>query len=79
MYKGYFMKIYMDVCCLNRPFDDLSQERVFFETEAVLYIALTILRDVFSAVCAACKTSSRAIRRGASSSRQLCRLSRISM
>jgi predicted nucleic acid-binding protein len=28
----------MDVCCLNRPFDDLSQDRVFFETEAILYI-----------------------------------------
>ena len=32
------MKIYMDVCCLNRPFDDLSQLRVFFENEAVLSI-----------------------------------------
>jgi len=32
------MKIYMDVCCLNRPFDDLSQERVYFEAEAVLAI-----------------------------------------
>jgi predicted nucleic acid-binding protein len=28
----------MDVCCLNRPFDELAQERVFFETEAVLHI-----------------------------------------
>ena len=28
----------MDVCCLNRPFDDLSQERVYFETEAILHI-----------------------------------------
>ena len=28
----------MDVCCLNRPFDDLSQERVYHETEATLSI-----------------------------------------
>jgi len=28
----------MDACCLNRPFDDLSQERVYFEAEAILYI-----------------------------------------
>ena len=31
-------KIYMDVCCLNRPFDDLSQDRVYIETEAILTI-----------------------------------------
>jgi predicted nucleic acid-binding protein len=28
----------MDVCCLNRPFDDLSQEKIFIEAEAVLAI-----------------------------------------
>ena len=32
------MKIYMDVCCLNRPFDDLSQDRVYHEAEAILSI-----------------------------------------
>ena len=32
------MKIYMDLCCYNRPFDDLSQDRVYFEAEAVLSI-----------------------------------------
>ena len=32
------MKIYMDACCLNRPFDDLSQNRVYLEAEAVLSI-----------------------------------------
>ena len=30
--------IYLDVCCLNRPFDDLTQERVRLESEAVLLI-----------------------------------------
>ena len=29
------MKIYMDVCCLSRPFDDVSQNRVYLEAEAV--------------------------------------------
>lgn len=32
------MKIYMDVCCLNRPFDDQSQDKVRFEAEAVISI-----------------------------------------
>lgn len=32
------MKIYLDVCCLNRPFDDLTQDRVRLESEAVLTI-----------------------------------------
>ena len=32
------MRIYMDVCCLCRPFDDLTQSRVYLEAEAVLSI-----------------------------------------
>jgi predicted nucleic acid-binding protein len=32
------MKIYLDVCCFNRPFDDQSQERIRLEAEAVLLI-----------------------------------------
>jgi len=28
----------MDVCCLNRPFDDRSQDKVRFEAEAVISI-----------------------------------------
>jgi predicted nucleic acid-binding protein len=30
--------IYLDVCCLNRPFDLQEQERVRLETEAILLI-----------------------------------------
>jgi len=26
----------MDVCCLNRPFDDQSQDKIRFETEAII-------------------------------------------
>lgn len=32
------MRIYLDVCCLNRPFDDQRQERIRLEAEAVLLI-----------------------------------------
>ena len=31
-------KVYLDVCCLNRPFDSWQQERVRFEGEAILSI-----------------------------------------
>ena len=31
-------KVYLDVCCLNRPQDDQTQPRVRIETEAVLAI-----------------------------------------
>ncbi|MDF5724538.1 MAG: hypothetical protein PUP91_29565 [Rhizonema sp. PD37] len=31
-------KIYLDVCCLNRPFDDWTQERIRLEGEAILSI-----------------------------------------
>jgi hypothetical protein len=32
------MRIYLDVSCLNRPFDDQSQLRIRLESEAVLAI-----------------------------------------
>lgn len=32
------MKVYLDVCCSNRPFDDHAQDRVRLESEAVLTI-----------------------------------------
>jgi predicted nucleic acid-binding protein len=35
---GEDMKIYMDVCCLNRPFDDQRQDRIYLEAEAILAI-----------------------------------------
>lgn len=31
-------RIYLDVCCLNRPFDDQSQERIRLESEAIVLI-----------------------------------------
>jgi len=32
------MRIYLDVCCLCRPFDDQSQDRIRLETEAIITI-----------------------------------------
>lgn len=32
------MKIYLDNCCLNRPFDDQTQIRIRLEAEAVLLV-----------------------------------------
>lgn len=32
------MQIYLDACCLNRPFDDQTQDRIRLESEAVLLI-----------------------------------------
>lgn len=39
------MKIYLDACCLNRPFDDQDQHRIRLESEAILIIIDTIYRD----------------------------------
>jgi predicted nucleic acid-binding protein len=36
MNKPY--RIYLDVCCLNRPFDEQNQLRIRLETEAILAI-----------------------------------------
>ena len=32
------MRIYLDNCCYNRPFDDQTQERIHLESEAILTI-----------------------------------------
>ncbi len=32
------MRVYLDNCCYNRPFDDLSQDRVYLEAESVLTV-----------------------------------------
>lgn len=32
------MRVYLDACCLNRPFDDQLQDRIRLESEAVLLI-----------------------------------------
>ena len=34
------MKIYLDNCCFNRPFDDQTQLRIKLESEATRFVAL---------------------------------------
>src|SRR6266849_8357146 len=44
------MKVYLDVSCLNRPFDDQSQARIRLESEAVLLILERIDTGAWSQV-----------------------------
>ncbi len=39
------MRIYLDVCCINRPFDDQTEERIRMESEAVLAILKRCLSE----------------------------------
>ena len=39
--------VYLDVCCLNRPFDDQTQDRIRLESEAVLLILTTLNFRIF--------------------------------
>jgi len=32
------VRVYLDVCCLNRPFDDQTQDRIHLESESVILI-----------------------------------------
>lgn len=43
-YTRHRMKVYLDTCCLNRPFDDQSQERIRLETEAMMIILARLSR-----------------------------------
>jgi predicted nucleic acid-binding protein len=44
------MKIYLDNCCFNRPFDDQSQIRIRLESEAKLSIQDDIMEHKFELV-----------------------------
>ena len=39
------MRVYLDNCCYNRPYDDQSQIRISLETQAKLYIQDMIKRN----------------------------------
>jgi hypothetical protein len=47
---GPYMKIYLDNCCFNRPFDDQSHLRILLESEAKLRIQDRIRSGEFSLV-----------------------------
>ena len=44
------MKIYLDNCCFNRPFDDQSQIKIHLEAQAKLYIQAKIKEGVYDLV-----------------------------
>ena len=44
------MKIYLDNCCFNRPYDDQSQLRILLESEAKLRIQENIRSGTFELV-----------------------------
>lgn len=41
------MKIYLDNCCYNRPYDDQSQVRIQLETQAKLFDYTVWQREYF--------------------------------
>jgi predicted nucleic acid-binding protein len=41
------MRIYLDNCCFNRPFDDQTQIKIRLETEAKLFIQKEILNGKY--------------------------------
>ncbi|MCD8122426.1 MAG: PIN domain-containing protein [Clostridiales bacterium] len=44
------VRVYLDSCCYNRPFDDLSQERIYHESEAVLNVISKGIRGEYEIV-----------------------------
>lgn len=44
------MKIYLDNCCYNRPFDDQKQIKIHLETRAKLYVQAKIKEGVYDLV-----------------------------
>ena len=45
------IRVYLDNCTYNRPFDDQSQIRISLETQAKLYIQRLIMNKKFDLVC----------------------------
>jgi len=44
------MKIYMDCCCLNRPFDDQAEPIIHLEAEAVKIILALCEQKIFTLI-----------------------------
>lgn len=50
---GLLVRLYLDACCLNRPFDNQSQARVHLESEAVLVILERVERKKWTLLSSA--------------------------
>jgi len=44
------LKLYLDNCCFNRPFDDQNHYKIYLETEAKLFIQRKILEGYYDLV-----------------------------
>lgn len=44
------LKLYLDNCCFNRPFDDQTQLKIHLEAQAKLYVQQKILNNDFDLV-----------------------------
>ena len=44
------MKLYLDLCVYNRPFDYQGQERIALETSAFIYILEMIERGAYNVI-----------------------------
>jgi hypothetical protein len=44
--KNMDNRIYLDNCCLNRPYDDQTILRNYLEAEAKIYIQLEIVNEI---------------------------------
>ncbi|QAT61980.1 PIN domain protein [Acidilutibacter cellobiosedens] len=44
------MKIYLDNCCFNRPFDDQTQLKIYLESQAKLFIQHKIISKEYKLV-----------------------------
>ncbi len=42
---GFYLKVYLDVCCLCRPFDDQKMNRIHLEAEAIKEILMRCTQD----------------------------------
>ena len=43
--QGVYVKVYLDVCCLCRPFDDQKMNRIHLEAEAIKEILMRCTQD----------------------------------
>jgi hypothetical protein len=48
--RGYILRVYLDNCSFNRPFDDQNQLKIKLETEAKLFIQQGILTGKYELV-----------------------------
>lgn len=44
------MKVYLDNCCFNRPFDDQTQLKIKLETDAKLFVQQQVLQKKYQLV-----------------------------